>query len=98
MKTFILTIGMGIALASLADAQAVRLDSQSTNPRLNNRLNQERLTAAETKVETGKINQRQNTAKQKSTTSRTAKSNQSAIRREEFDRKKKKRIIIDRDF
>lgn len=85
-------------MVSLADAQAVRLDSQSANPRLNSRLNQERLTAAETKVKTGRINQKQSTGKEKTTTSRTAKSNQSTIRREEFDRKKKKRIIIDRDF
>lgn len=85
-------------MASLADAQAVRLDSQSTNPRLNSRLNQERLTAAETKVKDGRINQKENTGKEKTTTSQTAKSTQSTTRREEFDRKKKKRIIIDRDF
>jgi len=98
MKTFLLIIGMGLAMASFTNAQAVRLDSQSTNPKLNNRLNQERLTAAETKAETGKVNQKHNTAKQSTTTPRAATSKQSALRREQFDRKKKKRIIIDRDF
>jgi len=98
MKTLFLILGASLTMVLLADAQAVRLDSQSTNPRLNSRLNQERLTAAETKVESQRINQKENNAKQKSTVTKTSKRNDSAIRREEFDRKKKKRIIIDRDF
>jgi len=86
------------SLAGLAEAQGVRLDARTNGSRLGTRLNQERLTASEAKIETEKQNQKLSNAKVKEAPKQVSGKSERAIRREKFDAlKKKKRIDIDRD-
>ena len=56
----VLQVGILLGIGALcAQAQAVRLEGGVRAPRLSSRLNAERLTAAEIKLETDKINQEQ---------------------------------------
>jgi len=86
------------ALAGIAEAQGIRLDARSNGSRLGTRLNQERLTASETKIDTEKQNQKLSNAKVKEAPKQVSGKSDRVIRRERFDAlKKKKRIDIDRE-
>jgi len=91
-------IAIFLGFCCTAFSQAVRLDGRSNTSRLSNRLNSERLTTAEAKVETEKVSQKLTNAKVKQAPKQSTSQSNRAIRREQFDRmKKKKKIDIDRD-